>query len=224
MYNYDNLSKNSKEAWTKLAANLNSAVYHVTGEATEEELIKSGKQDCERIATLTKIQKNEVVLEIGCGVGRIGLPMASKCAAWVGCDISPLMLHFAKRRRMSVSNKQFVELNDTNLSQIRDNSIDVIYCSVVFMHLEEWDRFNYILGSYNSLKKGGRIYVDNFSISTPSGWKTFNDLRKIPQDKRPTHISRSSTKEELMNYFEKAGFNDFEVNLQDQWLIGVAQK
>ena len=36
-------------------------------------------------------------------------------------------------------------LNGTDLHGIADQSVDVAYCSGVFMHLDEWDRYRYVV-------------------------------------------------------------------------------
>ena len=81
--------------------------------------------------------KPKKVLEIGCGVGRLGFSIADHCKEWIGCDISGNMLKHAKKRLTEKRNVKFLELDENNLSSVPDKSVDVVYCSVVFMHLEE---------------------------------------------------------------------------------------
>ena len=213
-----------KSTWNKLSTEFDKAVRHVTGTATEEELLQSGTQDAERIIKHTQTTINDEVLEIGCGVGRIGLEYSNHCKIWTGADVSSNMLEFASRRLQDKRNVNFKELTGCDLSIFEDNTFDVIYCSVVFMHLDEWDRYHYINAKYSVLKSKGSAYFDNFNLQSKEGWKTFMDHKGIPSDKRPSHISKSSTLNEFEAYFDNSQFVEFTVGVDGQWVIGKAQK
>ena len=77
----------------------------------------------------------------------------------------------ASKRLQDKENVDFKELTGCDLSIFEDNSFDVIYCSVVFMHLNEWDRFHYITEAYRVLKSKGRAYFDNFNLQSKEGGK-----------------------------------------------------
>jgi ubiquinone/menaquinone biosynthesis C-methylase UbiE len=213
-----------KSTWTNLSSDFDKAVRHVTGTATEEELLESGTYDAKRIIKHTHTIPNDEVLEIGCGVGRIGSEYANHCKTWTGADISPNMLEFASRRLQDKKNIILKELTGCDLSIFKDNSFDVIYCSVVFMHLDEWDRYHYVTEAYRTLKFGGRAYFDNFNLQTKEGWKTFLNHKEIPSNKRPSHISKSSTRNEFQAYFENSKFDIFDVVTDGQWVVGYGNK
>lgn len=84
------------------------------------------------------------------------------------------------KRLSKFKNVRLVEISGFDLKPIADASVDVLYCTVVFMHLEEWDRYNYVLEAYRVLRPGGRIYIDNFSLCTEEGWSVFETHRNIP--------------------------------------------
>jgi ubiquinone/menaquinone biosynthesis C-methylase UbiE len=213
-----------KSTWTNLSSDFDKAVRHVTGTATEEELLNSGTLDANRIIKHTKTTKTDEVLEIGCGVGRIGSEYSNHCKTWTGADISPNMLKFASRRLQDKENVDLKELTGCDLSIFEDNSFDVIYCSVVFMHLDEWDRYHYINEAYRVLKSTGRAYFDNFNLQSKEGWKTFMDHKQIPSDMRPAHISKSSTQNEFEAYFNNSEFKRFTVITDGQWVVAKAEK
>jgi ubiquinone/menaquinone biosynthesis C-methylase UbiE len=81
-----------------------------------------------------------------------------------------------------------VEISGYNLSGVADASVDVVYCTVVFMHLESWDRYNYILEAFRALRPGGRIYVDNSNLSAQmaAGKSSKLTAHSHPQTARPT--------------------------------------
>lgn len=213
-----------KSTWNKLSADFDKAIRHVTGTATEKELLQSGIHDAERIIKHTQTTINDEVLEIGCGVGRIGLEYSNHCKTWTGADISSNMLEFASQRLQHKENINFKELTGCDLSIFEDNTFDVIYCSVVFMHLDEWDRYHYINETYRVLNSRGRAYFDNFNLQSKEGWNTFMDHKEIPADNRPAHISKSSTKNEFEAYFKNSEFEKFVVITDGQWVVGKGEK
>lgn len=213
-----------KSTWINLSSDFHKAVRHVTGTATEEELLKSGTHDAIRIIKHTQTTIHEEVLEIGCGVGRIGSEYSNHCKKWTGADISPNMLEFASKRLQAKENVDFKELTGCDLSIFEDNTFDVIYCSVVFMHLDEWDRFHYITEAYRVLNSKGRAYFDNFNLQSKEGWKTFMDHKQIPSHKRPAHISKSSTINEFEAYFKNSPFCSHNVTTDGQWVVGLGFK
>lgn len=224
----NSLTKRSdyKNIWTNLSTNFEKAVRHVTGTATEEELLASGKFDANRIIEHTGTDITDDVLEIGCGVGRIGLEYSEHCKTWTGSDISPNMLDFASKRLVQKRNVKLKELSANDLSILPDKSFDVVYCSVVFMHLDEWDRYNYVLEAYRVLKDKGRFYFDNFNIQSSEGWKTFIQHKQIPSELRPAHISKSSSLNEFEAYLDNSPFDTIKskVTTDGQWVVGLGLK
>ena len=220
----ENRRSDYKNVWNKLSDSLDKAVYHVTGKATEQQLREFGLQDARKIIQRTNISNNDIVLEIGCGVGRLGYPMAQFCKQWIGCDVSSNMIGFAKERLKEKTNVRFIELSGNDLSSVESNSVDVVYCSVVFMHLEEWDRYNYVKEAYRVLKKGGRIYIDNFNLDSDMGWEIFLAHHAFPLEKREAHISKSSNKLEFKVYLKRVGFCKIKFFTEDQTIVGTGLK
>ena len=169
---------------------------------------------------------NDRVLEIGCGVARIGQRIASMCREWVGADVSVNMLRHAKAAcaAASVTNVDFFHLNGSDLTGIPDASFDVVYCTAVFMHLEEWDRYRYVREAYRVLKPGGRIYFDNVSLISDEGWRQFDALVRYDPAARPPNISKASTPEELRTYATRAGFTDINVRPAEVFITVTGKK
>jgi len=199
-----------KGVWTALSETLSSAKMHVSG--TEDEAIfeASGAGTSEFLLNNVGIDPTDVILEIGCGVGRVGKHLAGRCRRWIGADVSPNMLRFAGERLRDFPNVEFVELSGNDLKPIPDNSIDVAYCTVVFMHLESWDRYSYVKEAFRVLRPGGKLYVDNVNLCCDGGWAIFETHRKFSPAERPDHITVCSTPQELQEYLKRAAFEQIE--------------
>jgi ubiquinone/menaquinone biosynthesis C-methylase UbiE len=142
----------------------------------------------------------------------VGLPLSKECLHWFGTDISSGMLRHAAARLKDRPNTTLVELSTVGLQEFPVDSFDLVYCTIVFMHLLEWDRYRYVEEAFRILRPGGRCYVDNFTVDTETGWKIFMESSSYPIDRRPAHISMSSSREELRTYLTRAGFAEVRVH------------
>ncbi len=96
---------------------------------------------------------------------------------------------------------RLVVLPGYDLSNIASGSIDLVYCTVVFMHIEEWERYGYIQEGLRVLREGGRMLVDNVNLLSDEGWAFFERHFALPPGERPPHISKLSTPQELGKTF-----------------------
>lgn len=93
-------------------------------------------------------------LDYGCGVGRIALPLAERCAHVYGLDVSAAVLRDADRnaRRMNLHNVQWLEAE--RLAEL-DGQYDLVISQYVFQHIpsREGERIFALL--VNGLRPGG---------------------------------------------------------------------
>lgn len=209
-----------KSTWNYLSKTAQQATSYVSGEKEENELRATAEQIRQVLDGSVGVKPNDVILEIGCGIGRVGLALAPVCKQWIGCDVSSNMLQYARQRLESYSNVELIEVSGFDLHQVPDESIDLVYCTVVFMHLDEWDRYNYILEAYRVLRPGGRIFVDNFNLRSNEGWEVFETARRNFPRYRPPHISKASTPQEIEVYLERARFQQIRIQEQGMWVYG----
>ena len=213
-----------RKVWDAVSTGYEEARVSVCATPDLEEYERSGIDTTATIASATGILPSDVVLEIGCGTGRIGLHMAGRCARWIGADVSRNMLEHARTALSHLPNVSFQPLNGADLEGIADGSIDVVYCSGVFMHLDEWDRYRYVVEMFRVLKPGGRVFYDNFNLVSDEGWAFFLEQCEYDPIDRPANISKSSTPSELRVYAEKAGFQEVTVYTSRQWVSLWAKK
>ena len=213
-----------RQVWDGVSTDYGEARLAVCGTVDMAEYERSGIDTAEAIVRNTGLQATETVLEIGCGTGRVGLHLASRCARWIGADVSQNMLQHAREALKDFSNITFANLNGSDLSGFENASLDVVYCSAVFMHLDEWDRFRYVTEMFRVLKPGGRFYYDNFNLLGAEGWEFFASMSRYDPLHRPRNISKSSTPQELQRYAEQAGFENIRVMPNSLWVQVAGNK
>jgi len=201
-----------KATWDAVAVDVDSAKLAVSGYTDEDEYARTARQNVQILEETVGLRPDDEILEIGCGVGRVGTALAPLCRRWVGADVSANMLRHAGERLRGFDNVELVELSGWDLAPIPSSSLDVVYCMVVFMHLDEWERFAYVREAMRVLRPEGRLYVDNFNLRSEPGWAFFMEMATNYHPLwRPPNISKSSTTDEMRTYLERAGFVDITV-------------
>lgn len=211
-----------KAVWDRQAQDAELAKLAVAGYGDESDLARAAAETLHILDATVGYGKRDLVLEIGCGVGRVGGALAPLCRHWFGADISGEMLKHAAKRLTRFKNITLVELNDVSLQMFPNNGLDLIYCTVVFMHLYEWDRYRYVQEMFRTLRPGGRCYFDNMDITSGPGWQMFTDGASLLPHRRPAHVSMISSGEELETYANRAGFAQVEVHRLPQGWVAIS--
>ncbi|MGH7997046.1 MAG: class I SAM-dependent methyltransferase [Opitutaceae bacterium] len=213
-----------KSIWNQLAQTEASALMHVAG-YTDESRLAWATGITEKMLEITiGLGSADTVLEIGCGVGRVGKVVAPRVARWIGCDVSESMLAHARRRLAGLPNVELMPTNGYDLRPVPDGTVDAVYCTVVFMHLDEWDRYGYVREAYRVLRPGGRFMCDNANLESDEGWTLFLASAAVPPAERPGHLSRCSTVPEISCYLKKAGFRETQTITPGVWVVGWGVK
>jgi cyclopropane fatty-acyl-phospholipid synthase-like methyltransferase len=74
-------------------------------------------------------------LEVGCGIGRLMVPLASRVRSVVGTDVSSGMISAATRRLEGFSNTSVQLTTGQNLSEFGSESMDLVYSVDAFPYL-----------------------------------------------------------------------------------------
>lgn len=114
---------------------------------SEKDFWKSGISDCNEILgkTVNRFQKiienkdplKMQILEIGCGVGRILIPMSKIFGECIGIDISSEMIQQGQKYIENITNCKILENDGIDLSLFSDNYFDFCYSFIVFQHIPE---------------------------------------------------------------------------------------
>lgn len=210
-----------KRVWNRQAAEPDLASLAVAGHTDEATLELTARGFIDTLRATTGVGSGDVVLEIGCGIARVGKPLSAECLHWFGADISGGMLSHAAARLKGRPNTTLVELATVGLQEFPRDAFDLVYCTIVFMHLFEWDRFRYVEEAFRVLRPGGQCYFDNFPLDSDHGWGVFMEGARYPLERRPAHLSMSSTREELGIYLKRAGFADIRLHDLPNGLIAA---
>src|ERR1700740_688391 len=118
------------KVWSALSITEDQAKRHGIGGTEEDALRATGEETLRFLQESVGIRKDDVVLEIGCGIGRVGKMVAPLCRKWIGCDVASNMLAHAAERLRDLPGIELRELSGYDLSGIADASVDVVYCTV----------------------------------------------------------------------------------------------
>ena len=157
--------------WEQAAATPQSAFAAVDGSVDEDALRTTGGWTARQVTHALLLQPEDEVLELGCGVARIGRELAPHCKRWQGVDISDNMLSVAKSRTADQPNMAFQHLTRTSLSMFDNASFSKAYCVAVLIHLDKEDVFLYLQEIARVLQPGGLFYFDVWNLAHEVGWK-----------------------------------------------------
>jgi SAM-dependent methyltransferase len=133
-----------------VAANTSATTaFFDTGEADIASLLAAIRSVLGREAPLTS------VLDFGCGVGRLTLPLARRASQVVACDVAPTMLAHARQNaeRGGLRNVTFIQSDE--LAGLAPGAFDFICSLLVFEHIPAAAGYENIRILLNLLAPGG---------------------------------------------------------------------
>jgi SAM-dependent methyltransferase len=175
--------------WDKRAEE-DHKLHIATGHAGSEATFRaSGELDLDAIVLDgVDLDPSAAVLEIGCGVGRLLVPLARRVAVAHGVDISPVMIGKSKEYAADAPNVK-TALTDGTFSRIPDASLDFVFSFIVFQHIPDRAPIRrYVEEAARVLKPGG---VFRFQVDGRWWWKhgkggpdTYDGVKFSPEDVR----------------------------------------
>jgi len=186
----------------------------------EDDFYSSGKNQADIFKDL--IDKDSIVLDVGCGVGRVEMFLAEYCKEIHGVDISGMILRIAKNNLKEHRNVFFHRNNGKNLRIFPDDRFDFIFSLLFLQHLEKEDSYVYLEEFYRVLKPDGMVYLHfhNFLSDEVFGW--FIDYAR----KGSRHIARARgyTIPEIDKMMRYAGFIDINITVEGSSIFCTGSK
>ena len=118
-------------------------------------------------------------LEIGCGPGRLMLPLSRELSQVYGVDVSEEMVAIAKRNLAGAPNAEARVATGVDLAGFEDESVDLVYSYAVFQHIPEREFvLSYLREAVRVLAPGGLLKLHfnslprkgNPAIEPVAGW------------------------------------------------------
>jgi len=219
------MAANYKDCWNDRAKSQEAAIAAVDGSTDETIVQHTGRWAAQQVRTALGIQLQDQVLELGCGVGRIGRELAPFCGHWTGVDISENMLRHASERLAGRTNVSFHRLARTSLDMLPDESIDKAYSIAVFCHMDKEDLYLYLQELHRVLKPGGMIFVETWNLCSPVGWRRWEYEPLVWKDsdhgqRKDVARNQFCTPEEFELYVRQAGFQPL-ANFHDSQSVQI---
>jgi ubiquinone/menaquinone biosynthesis C-methylase UbiE len=194
------------QIWDMLAITEKGAMDAVYfGVTDKREFDLSGKKDADRLSKSVTI--NDVVLDIGCGLGRVEKYLAGGCREIHGLDVSKRMISRARKRLRWVGNVQFYKGNGRDLSAFPNGKFDLAFSLYLFQHLEKEDAVYYLFEAYRVLKPNGKLFFNVPNFLADEHFKTtfINKYVKIPSSRTAIKM-RYYLPEEVKKIVRAIGF------------------
>jgi len=133
------------------------------GEEINEQLFwHKGRHEAERFLKALGLgdTSSSVMVEVGCGLGRMTHYFAERFAHVYAIDVSAEMIKRAKDKWKNLTNVEFILGSGSDLKPIKSNSIDLVFSYLVLQHvLDEKIVLNYIRESARVLRCSGTAFL-----------------------------------------------------------------
>jgi ubiquinone/menaquinone biosynthesis C-methylase UbiE len=132
--------------------------------ATGADVLRALREDFRRFPAGAGLG-SMTALEIGCGPGRLMLPLSRDFGKIYGVDVSEEMVEIARRNLAAAPNAEPRAATGVDLADFGDESIDFCYSYAVFQHIPEREFvLSYLREAVRVLKPGGLLKLQFNSL------------------------------------------------------------
>ena len=186
----------------------------------EQDFWKEGERDASRLTRF--VDPSSVVLDVGCGIGRVMKFIAPKCREISGVDTSTLILRRAKHELRSFKNCHLYRQDFKKCSAFSNDSFDLVYSFYVLQHMEKEDAYLSLLLMRRILKPKGILYLQ-FPDFTSDHFFSLFEKYASSGSKYGARV-RAYTKPEIERLFQGAGLEIMEYVKEDENLYVTGTK
>jgi len=205
----ETLSARSGDGWERLARQ--NAEFYICTTLDQDEFFPSGDRTIAGVLHEygRLLSEYGFALEIGCGVGRLTIPLARVFRHVTAVDISPTMLNklAANCSRLGVRNVEGCTPSD---NWIRELCYDFAISLLVFQHIEDYATIqNYVAGIHRSLKPGGIALLQFDTRPRTLAYRLRNLIPDalLPRTQRRGIRRIRRSREELLALLSEVGFS-----------------
>lgn len=134
----------------------------------ESSFFQSGEDDYKRFVAevLSRHRfspQGKLMLELGCGAGRMTGSFAQRFDRVLACDVSAEMLERARSLHREISNISWMQSNGADLAGVPSGSVDFVFSYLVLQHLPSEILFHAYVGEIVRVLANGGICLFQFN-------------------------------------------------------------
>jgi SAM-dependent methyltransferase len=130
----------------------------------------------------------QIVLDYGCGVGRMLIPLARRTERATGVDVAPSMLAEA-RTNLTAAGLPDVELKEAGDLEHLAPEFDLVHSAIVLQHMPVRDGEQIVAALAKLLRPGG-VGAIHLPIAGRRSLRVFNALMKLPWASNALNLMR----------------------------------
>jgi ubiquinone/menaquinone biosynthesis C-methylase UbiE len=176
----------------------------------------AGQGDAARLEPF--LGPEQTVLDLGCGIGRVALHVAPRCARLWAVDVSPRMLELARERMSGHANVSYALCRDVEIPDVPTGSVDLAYSFLVLQHLEREDAFLLLEELHRVVRPGGVVVLTYPNLLSDVYLQSFLDYahRRASAERERARIY---TPQEVDRLLQAAGFEVEDVQPDTEILV-----
>lgn len=148
-----------------------------------------------KIIHATKITKDDIVIDLGCGSGELAINIAEHCKELIAIDISTKMIDLCKSKIIQNNiNNVFPVCGGFLSYEHNSEPVDVVISNVVLHHLPDFWKLIALRKIYELLKPGGRFFLFDvvFSFSVEQHQEHISNWLEVMEEKAGKHMMEES--------------------------------
>ena len=193
----------------------------LTGAENENIFDSSGQKTAEELKRF--INPEAMVLDFGCGIGRVDKFLAPYCKELYGIDASRRMIKIAKERLKDCTNVFSIKNNGRDLSIFPNEKFDFVFSIGVLQHVDKDDACFYLVEIFRVLKECGKTYLQFPNFLYGSRPQEYIGYITNPENTRAIDKMRWYTAFEVEEILKAIGFNIVSLT-EDKDIIVIASK